>query len=358
MVRKIANHQVTAHAETTLEKIRLVRAGKQLSGEHKVFGAAYRLLDPEKPSPTVTRSGFRDFIHPSEDRLCTVRELARLQTFPDSYVLKGRRCDTYATSRYKQQTQHEQLGNAVPPRLAHTLAKSIKRQFFANPDQDVPVKPIRPAVFHKLDSAYAETDLGNKVNPLDELIYIILSRRTKEAQYRSAYKALRRAYRSWNRVLETNLKELEQLLRPFGLARQKARTIKAVLATVQADRGRVSLAWLKSTSDSTVYHYLRSLPGVNDKTAKCVMLYSLGRDVLPVDTHTYRVSRRLGLIPESVSYYRAPRFLDKAVPRPLRRRYHILSILHGRDTCTARAPRCANCPVVTDCPRLGVQRRA
>ena len=114
MVRKIANHQVTAHAETTLEKIRLVRAGKQLSGEHKVFGAAYRLLDPEKPSPTVTRSGFRDFIHPSEDRLCTVRELARLQTFPDSYVLKGRRCDTYATSRYKQQTQHEQLGNAVP----------------------------------------------------------------------------------------------------------------------------------------------------------------------------------------------------------------------------------------------------
>ena len=350
MVRKVANHQVTAHAATTLEKIRLVRAGKQLSGGHKVFGAAYRLLDPEKPSPTVTRSGFRDFIHPSEDRFCTVRELARLQTFPDNYILEGRRCDTYAGSRYKQQTQHEQLGNAVPPRLAHTLAKSIKRQLFTNRDPDVPVRPISQAVFHQLDVAYPETDLGNKVNPLDELIYIILSRRTRETQYQEAYRRLRRAYRGWSRVLDAELEELERLLRPFGLARQKSRAIKALLATVKADMGRVSLASLRSASDSAAYHYLRSLPSVNDTTAKCVMLYSLGRAVLPVDTHTYRVSKRLGLIPESVSYFRAPRLLDLAVPRPLRRRYHIVSILHGREFCTARAPRCRVCPLADECP--------
>ena len=350
MVRKVANHQVTAHAETTLEKIRLVRAGKQLSGGHKVFGAAYRLLDPKKPSPTVTRSGFRDFIHPIDDRLCTVRELARLQTFPDHYLLEGRRCDTYAGSRYKQQTQHEQVGNAVPPRLAHTLAKAIKKQLFNNGDQEGRIRTISQTVFHQLDAAYPDTNLGNKVNPLDELIYIILSRRTREIQYQEAYQRLRRTYRSWRRVLTADLEELQQLLQPFGLARQKAQAIKKLIGTVESDMGRVSLAPLKSASDSAAYHYLRSLPGVSDKTAKCVMLYSLGRDVLPVDTHTYRVSRRLGLIPRSVSYYRAPRFLDAAVPRPLRRRYHILSILHGRDICRSHAPQCHVCPVADDCP--------
>ncbi len=350
MVRKVTNHQATAHADTTLEKIRLVREGKRLSGRHSAFGAAYRLLDPEKPSPTVTRSGFRDFIHPTEDRLCTVRELARLQTFPDNYVLEGRRCDTYAGSRYRQQTQHEQLGNAVPPRLAYALAGAIRRQLFDRRDPPSLVRPISPTVFRQLDSTYPDTDLGNKLNPLDELIYIILSRRTKENQYQEAYRNLRRIYRGWSRVLEADLEEVEQLLQPVGLARQKARAIKALLTTVQADMGRVSLASLKSASDSAAYHYLRSLPGVSDNTAKCVMLYSLGRDVLPVDTHTYRVSRRLGLIPQSVSYYRSPRLLAKAVPRPLRRRYHIVSILHGRKVCRAHSPRCDVCPVTNSCP--------
>src|SRR6266568_3643926 len=106
--KRVANHQVTAHAATTLERIRLVRKGKRLTGHHRVFGAAYRLLDTNQPAPTVTRSGFRDFIHPNKNRVCTVRELARLQSFPDTYVFKGRRCDTYAQSRYVQQTQHEQ----------------------------------------------------------------------------------------------------------------------------------------------------------------------------------------------------------------------------------------------------------
>jgi len=107
MVRKkVANHQKAAHAASTLERIRRVRAGERLAGAYRAFGAAYRLLDPALPAPTVTRSGFRDFVHPKENRFCTVRELARLQSFPDQYVFEGRRCDTYAKSRYIQQTQH------------------------------------------------------------------------------------------------------------------------------------------------------------------------------------------------------------------------------------------------------------
>ena len=80
---KIPNHQVTAHSPSTLEKIRKVPAGGKLSDIEKTFGSSYRRLDPDRPSPTVTRSGYRDFIHPYEDRMLTVREPACLRTFPE-----------------------------------------------------------------------------------------------------------------------------------------------------------------------------------------------------------------------------------------------------------------------------------
>ncbi|MEC4986928.1 MAG: DNA cytosine methyltransferase [Oscillatoria sp. PMC 1068.18] len=127
---KIKNHVVTAHSPTTIEKIRMVAIGEKLSKLKTTFGSTYRRLDPHKPSPTVTRSGYRDFIHPSLDRMLTVRELARLQTFPDEWEFKGVRLDSYSSKRKTNMTQFGQVGNAVPPLLAQVLAEEIKQQFF------------------------------------------------------------------------------------------------------------------------------------------------------------------------------------------------------------------------------------
>lgn len=218
MVRKaLANHQAVAHASSTLEKIRRVRAGEELSGEHKVFGAAYRLLDLTRPAPTVTRSGFRDFVHPIENRLCTVRELARLQGFPDRHVFMGRRCDTYASKRYVKQTQHEQLGNAVPPLLAQVVANAIRKQLIDARDTDdlSRRRSLFHSIFRLLDAAYPEDFLGNKRNPLDELIYILLSRRTREQQYQPVYQELSRRFRPWHRVLRASNSELRRVLKPL-----------------------------------------------------------------------------------------------------------------------------------------------
>jgi len=353
MVRKaVANHQSVAHAATTLEKIRLVREGEELTGKHKVFGAAYRPLKRDEPSPTVTRSGFRDFVHPAEDRCCTVRELARLQSFPDDYAFEGRRCDTYAKSRYVKQTQHEQVGNAVPPLLARRVAAAIRAQLLDRRDQEwVREQQARfDPIFRILDASYPHDWLGNKSNPLDELIYVLLSRRAREAQYQESYRELARRYRPWGKLLDAPEDDLTELLRPLGLATQRAKALRGVLSTIKEDFGRVSLNGLRRMSYSGAYHYLRSLPGVNDKTAKCVMLYALGMPALPVDTHTLRVSERLGLVPAGTSPFLAPRPLDAIVPRPARGRYHILTVLHGRILCTPRNPRCGECPVRDLCP--------
>ncbi|NER08231.1 MAG: DNA cytosine methyltransferase, partial [Okeania sp. SIO3C4] len=99
-------------------------------------GSTYRRLDPSKPCPTVTRSGYRDFIHPFEDRMLTVRELACLQTFPLDWEFTGTRLDSYSSKRVVTMTQFGQVGNAVPPILAHAIADSIKAQLFQEDTKD------------------------------------------------------------------------------------------------------------------------------------------------------------------------------------------------------------------------------
>lgn len=132
----IKNHQKTAHSPSTLEKIKLVPIGGKLSDITQTFGSTYRRLDPNKPSPTVTRSGYRDFIHPYEDRMLTVRELACLQTFPLDWEFVGTRLDSYSSKRIVTMTQFGQVGNAVPPLLANAVANSIKSQFFMEGSDD------------------------------------------------------------------------------------------------------------------------------------------------------------------------------------------------------------------------------
>lgn len=126
----IKNHQMTAHSPSTLEKIESVAIGDKLSNQRKTFGSTYRRLNPDIPSPTVTRSGYRDFIHPFEQRMLTVRELACLQTFPLEWEFTGVRLDSYSSKRKTTMTQFGQVGNAVPPKLANAIAEAVLEQFF------------------------------------------------------------------------------------------------------------------------------------------------------------------------------------------------------------------------------------
>ena len=130
MATKLKNHEMTAHSPSTLAKIKSVGIGEKLSDKQQIYGSTYRRLVPDLPSPTVTRSGYRDFIHPFKDRMLTVRELACLQTFPIDWEIVGVRLDSYSHKRNVEMTQFGQVGNAVPPVLAQSVAESVMEQFF------------------------------------------------------------------------------------------------------------------------------------------------------------------------------------------------------------------------------------
>jgi endonuclease-3 len=99
--------------------------------------------------------------------------------------------------------------------------------------------------------------------------------------------------------------------------------------------------------------YLTSFKGVGVKTAACVLCFSMGRNVIPVDTHVHRIAIRLGLVPENASAVRTHELLNEIVPPELRYELHVLLIGHGRSVCIARRPRCKECVVSDRCPKVG-----
>ena len=205
----------------------------------------------------------------------------------------------------------------------------------------------------RLRLAYGQPRHFNPSDPLDDLVFLVLSRMTQEIKYVRTYSRLRDALSTWHAVRDAPTDELEALIHEAGLAPTKAAQIQAILTAVEAREGRLSLHRLHTMTDDDVEQYLVSLPGVARKTALCVMLYALGRDVLPVDTHVWRVAQRLGLAPKGMWSERRGRVLEAAVPRELRGSLHVTMIAHGRRVCGARAPMCESCALLDLCPTAG-----
>lgn len=217
------------------------------------------------------------------------------------------------------------------------------------PPQPCSATAIR-AIEARLRATYGAPRHHNPIDPLDDLVFVVLSRMTQEVKYLRTYRRLREALPSWSEVRDAPQDELESLIHEAGLAPTKAAQIKAILNEIEAREGRLSLARLRGLPDEEVEGYLTSLPGVARKTALCVMLYTLGRDVLPVDAHVWRVSRRLGLAPPGAWSERRCRDLEASVPRELRRSLHVTMVAHGRAVCRAGRPRCDACVLASLCP--------
>ena len=139
--------------------------------------------------------------------------------------------------------------------------------------------------------------------------------------------------------------DLVDALRPGGLAAQKAPRIQAVLRALDG----LDLEWLATVPPAEAMGWLVALPGVGPKTASCVLLFSLGVPVMPVDTHIHRIAGRVGLIPAGTSADAAHAILTEMVPPAKMLEAHLLLITHGRTTCTARRPRCEECVLLDLC---------
>jgi endonuclease III len=204
-----------------------------------------------------------------------------------------------------------------------------------------------------LARTYGSTQLHNLRNPLSELLFIVCSALTQEANYRATYASLRRSFPTMASLAAASEDEIAASIAWGGLSVRKARGIRQILDRVAAEFGRPTLAPLQAWSDEECERFLTSLPLVGRKTARCVMLFSLDRDVFPVDRHCWRISSRLGWTGDHVREAPRPAEMDALqalVPPSLRGPLHVAMVGFGRQTCRALRPRCEQCELRQLCP--------
>ena len=222
----------------------------------------------------------------------------------------------------------------------------------------MPSPPSPAAVAESLRQEYQDYAHGNKSRPLDELLYIMSSIKTTESKHAESYRALRRAFPTYASIVTASEAELADALSVGGFQTVKARTISRAVDEIVAMFGKPTLAPLSRMSDEEAETALLSLPGVGKKIARCVMMYSLGREVFPVDTNCWRIAVRLGWVEAKPGGRQiTPRDMDRlqeVIPPALRYSLHVNMVSHGRRVCTPRNPDCARCVVSDLCPRIGV----
>ena len=238
-------------------------------------------------------------------------------------------------------------------------------------------------VLDGVQSLYGIPECRRVLDPTSELVLVVLTQNSADINAEKAFDALRLAYPSdhslaeralpeelemeayrpgwggtgwaklpppdWTRVEVAPLDELVDVIRPAGLANQKAGRIKASLARIRAERGDHSLEFLGAMAPLEARDWLTSIDGIGVKTASVVLMMSFGMALMPVDRHVDRVSKRIGLMPPKVPVVEAhDRFLALLEPEqcyPL----HVGLITHGRNLCVANSPRCDECPLALRC---------
>jgi endonuclease-3 len=205
-------------------------------------------------------------------------------------------------------------------------------------------------VIHLLEREYGVRRWQRHRDPLSELILTILSQNTSDANTQRAFSSLVADFGSWEAMADGDVERIACAIRCGGLSRIKAVRIKTILKRILQERGSLDLEFLAHMPLPQAKAWLRSLPGVGPKTASCVLLFSLGMPALPVDTHLYRVAKRLGLINSEVSVERAHEILEGLVPQEGIYGFHLNMIEHGRKVCRARKPKCEECILAEGCP--------
>jgi endonuclease III len=219
-------------------------------------------------------------------------------------------------------------------------------------------------ILTRLDQSWTPHAWRPRKKPVDELVGTILSQNTSDTNTSRAFNALKAAFADWHAVAEANPDEVISAIRSGGLAQQKGpriqNALRQVLTPGDPDPNKTLNAKLADMSPDDAMKWLTGFPGIGPKTAACVLLFSVGHPVVPVDTHVHRVSKRIGLIGPRTSADRAHMELIDIVPDHDSYRFHMHLIHHGRRTCRSRSPKCDGCDLVDICDygRANAQQNA
>ncbi|GEO04914.1 endonuclease III [Adhaeribacter aerolatus] len=203
-----------------------------------------------------------------------------------------------------------------------------------------------------LNNFYGELDLRKpRRDAMHELISTMLSHRTTHANEEKAYYRMRELYPTWPEVITAPVEDLTKAFETAQYPGPKAVNIQKALKLIQEKSPDFSLLFLEEMPVEEAMAWLMSLPGVGLKTATLVLLFNFHKPVLPVDTHVFRVSQRVGLIGAKVTAEKAHTILLEMLPpeAPVLFNFHKHLYWHGQRICTWKAPKCEDCPLQILC---------
>lgn len=204
-------------------------------------------------------------------------------------------------------------------------------------------------VIQNLEATYGIPRNNNPDNPLNELIRTILSQSTTDINSDRSFESLKRRFHDWESVRNARTASIASAIKSGGLAKTKSVVIKNVLNEIKARRGKLDLSFLSTIPIDEAREFLTSLKGIGPKTAACVLLFSCQRQVFPMDTHIFRIARRLGLVPVKGSDEYAHQIMERLIPPRKHYSLHINMIRHGRTICHPRDPKCHECSLIEHC---------
>jgi endonuclease-3 len=218
-----------------------------------------------------------------------------------------------------------------------------------------PRKPKKPKataqdVLEQLGKEYGPAVWEPRYDATSELVFTILSQHTSDLNSERAFINLMKTFETFDAIASAPVEQIEEAIRRGGLAKTKAPRIKKVLNDVYDELGSFDLSFLAEMPLDEAKAWLKKFDGIGPKTAAIILSFALGMPAMPVDTHIYRVSQRLGLIGPKVTADQAHDILEPMVAPDEVFAFHVYLIEHGRKVCKAQRPKCNECVLGWGCP--------
>ncbi|EJF09644.1 MULTISPECIES: endonuclease III [Pontibacter] len=196
-----------------------------------------------------------------------------------------------------------------------------------------------------LNQEYKRLVLDPRRSHMHELISTMLSHRTNHADEQQAYYTMLERFGDWEGVLNAPEDELADAVSTTRYPLQKAPQIQQTLRMIKEDRGEINIDFLADLPIDEAMAWLTRLPGVGPKTATLLLLFNFKKPVLPVDTHVFRVSQRVGLIGAKITANKAHDVLLEMLPKDATElfNFHKHLFWHGQKVCTWSYPKCEKC---------------
>lgn len=305
-----------------------------------IFSDKYYRLSYDDVSRTITAHIARDgywYIHPEVNRTLSIREAARVQTFPDRFRFAG-----YPSSRFRQ------IGNAVPPLLASAIATAVKNALNKKPASAARETDHTRGRTHSFRDEITGWIQRNErhfpwrvqvLTPWQVLLTEMCLHRTRAEQVARVAEELLNLGATPRSFLE-NITRLNPVLATLGLGWRRENLVSAATFVEEQLSGRVPDSWQR----------LRMIPGVGDYIASAVICFAFRRPSVLLDTNTRRIARRvLGLSQGGSTWRLRLALLDMAGDAGADTVWNKALLDLGALVCTAHTPKCENCPVKMHC---------